>query len=343
MARLRDVPMVFRTMGFVPFVKKVYFEINDDNLFTWAASLAYSWLFAIFPFFIFLLTLIPLLRDEWKHEAVSRINAAVETLPGETRRTLHTYLDPKLHELLFQPPPGIKGVLSLGLLITIWAASGGLNTTMAAMNKCYDVEKPRSFYRQRSLAVGLTIVVATMVIAVIVLIPIGTLITTWLTSGAETVMSVIQPGASTATTLPAKVQKTFLQPVWLVLWQILRYSIGLLLMLHIVAIVYHFGPRIKQRWRVLTPGAVFTVAAWILLGLVFRLYVDRYGKYNQTYGAVGGVAIMLLLFYLDSLMLLIGAEINSEIDYAVKRAESSVAPIEPVIPVSPAAPIEQAS
>ena len=303
-------------MGVWPFVKKVYFEINDDNLFTWAASLAYSWLFAIFPFFVFLMTLIPLLKNDWKQEAINRINYAIDTLPKETQTTLHTYLKPKLDEMLFKPPAGIKGVLSLGLIITIWAASGGLNNTMAAMNKCYDVERFRPFYKQRPLAVVLTIVVATLILAVIILIPVGNLITHYLTTGAKTVMNVIQPGSSVATTLPV-IAQTWMHPVWLVIWQIIRYSVGLVLMVMVVAIIYHFGPNLKQKWRVLTPGCVFTVAAWIALGLVFRIYVDRFGSYGRTYGAVGGVAVMLLLFYLDALAILIGAEINSEIDFEV--------------------------
>jgi uncharacterized BrkB/YihY/UPF0761 family membrane protein len=91
------------------------------------------------------------------------------------------------------------------------------------------------------------------------------------------------------------------------------------LMLFVVTIVYHFGPAIKQRWRILTPCSVFTVVSWVLLGLVFRIYVDKYGKYGQTYGAVGGVAVMLLLFYLDALVLLIGAEINAEVDNAMRH------------------------
>ncbi len=317
MARLRDIPTVFRTMGFFPFVKKVYFEINDDNLFTWAASLAYSWLFAIFPFFVFLLTLIPQLPHDWKHEAVERINQTVKTLPNETQVTLRTYLEPKLNQLLYQPPPGLKGILSLGLVLTIWAASGGLNNTMAAMNKCYDVENPRPFYKQRPLAIGLTIVVATAILVVVVLIPIGTLVTNYVTSSADTVIGAIN--TTVATSLPSVHATAALNPLWLVLWQIFRYAIGMTLMFFIVTIVYHFGPAIKQKWRIFTPGSVFTVASWILLGLVFRIYVDRYGKYGQTYGAVGGVAIMLLLFYLDALVLLVGAEINAEVDNAMRH------------------------
>src|SRR5437867_8036781 len=117
MARLRDVPHVLRTVGLVGFVKKVYFEINDDNLFTWAASLAYSWLFAIFPFFVFLLTLIPLLKDDWQQEAVRRINIAVDvSVPKETGRAMHSHLDPRLDELPLNPPAGTPAILPLVLI-----------------------------------------------------------------------------------------------------------------------------------------------------------------------------------------------------------------------------------
>jgi membrane protein len=83
----------------------------------------------------------------------------------------------------------------------------------------------------------------------------------------------------------------------------------------VLAVIYYFGPNIRQRFRLLTPGALFSAVVWILLDVVFRVYVDRYARYDQTYGTVGGAAILLLFFYLDGLVLLIGAEINSEIDF----------------------------
>ena len=82
-----------------------------------------------------------------------------------------------------------------------------------------------------------------------------------------------------------------------------------------VGLIYYFGPNVKQRFRLITPGAVFCVIVWITLGSLFRLYINTFGKYEQTYGPVGGVVILLLLFYLDAMVLLIGAEINSEIDF----------------------------
>jgi membrane protein len=76
---------------------------------------------------------------------------------------------------------------------------------------------------------------------------------------------------------------------------------------------------VKHRFRWITPGSVFTICTWVVLGFAFRFYVDRYGKYDKTYGSVAGVAILLLVFYIDAVVLLIGAEINSEIDFEVLK------------------------
>src|SRR5881394_2666234 len=89
------------------------------------------------------------------------------------------------------------------------------------------------------------------------------------------------------------------------------------MMFSVVNILYHWGPSIKQRFSYITPGAVFAVTVWILLAVGFRLYVDKFGEFNETYGTVGGVAILLLAFYIDAYVVLVGAEINSEIDFAV--------------------------
>ena len=97
---------------------------------------------------------------------------------------------------------------------------------------------------------------------------------------------------------------------------------ALLLMFAVLAMVYHFGPSFKQRFVPITPGALFCVAVWLLLGWLFKLYLVEFGgaqNYRSTYGAVAGAAILLLFFYIDALVLLIGAEINSEIDFALGK------------------------
>ncbi|HEV2296151.1 MAG TPA: YihY/virulence factor BrkB family protein [Tepidisphaeraceae bacterium] len=349
MARLRDVPSVLRKCGLWIFLKRLYKEISEDNLMTWASALAYSWLFAIFPFFIFLLTLIPLLKYEWRIEAKRQIEFAVDQLPEDAGETVRSYIEPKLDQVLFQQKTGIR---IIGLLITIWAASGGMAATMAGLDKCYDVPETRPIWVHRPLAIGLTILVGSLILVVIVLLPIGTVVTNRLTEGTERLLRMTpatrptsQEVAATepsdvSATAPIVAQRSATRPallagpvakprafqLWLVLWQIARYGIALMLLLGIVALIFHFGPNIKQRWKFITPGSVFTVSVWLLLGVAFRIYVDRFGRYGEMYGAVGGVIILLFFFYLDALVLLVGAEINSEIDCIAREMTGKAEP-----------------
>ena len=102
-----------------------------------------------------------------------------------------------------------------------------------------------------------------------------------------------------------------------------RYIVAIALMLAVLCLLYTFGTRVRHRFSFVTPGAIFTLLVWIILGESFRFYVDKFGKYQKTYGAVGGVAIILLFFYLDALVMLIGAEINNQINLTINKLERS--------------------
>ena len=287
MARLRDVPRAFKTVGVWTFFKRIWQEIVDDTVFVWASALAYAWLFAIFPFMIFLLTLIPRLPEQVKDRAFTQVHEAVETvLAGDAAQMMNDNIDKVLNRRH-------TALLNLGLIVTLWAASGGMAMTMSALDKCYDVPLGRPFYKQRPLAILLTVVVATLILAVLVLIPVGTAVTHYFER---------HPVA-------------YVTHGMVVGWNLARYSLAVILLLALLAIVYYWGPSIRQKFNPITPGAVFTLAVWLLLGVLFRLYVNKFGKYDQTYGTVGGVAVLLLFFYIDAVVLLVGAEINSEIDF----------------------------
>jgi membrane protein len=308
MARLRDVPVVFGKIGVVSFAKRVWQQVGEDNIFTWGAALAYSWMFAIFPFLIFLLSLVPLIPQNYKPNVEQDVNDVIDrTLTGDAA----TAIKNQVHGVLNRQGHG--GFLSFGLLITIWAASGGMAMTMTSLDKAYDIEKSRPYLRQRGVAIGLTIAVSILVILVMVLLPVGTAVLTWLSH-----------------------QKSL---GWTIVFvDIARYAIALALMFTILALVYHFGPSFKQKFQAVTPGAIFSVVVWVMLGFFFRLYLTKLGgaaSYTKTYGAVAGAAILLLFFYIDALVLLIGAEINSEVDFAVlglpsggKPEERAIAPTE---------------
>jgi len=317
MAKLSDVPKIFRTVGPFVFAKRVYQQINDDNLFAWAAALAYAWLFAIFPFLIAMLSLLPFLPEHAKEQAEAEIWLFLQDIFSNEAFT--TIWD-NVETVLQQPRTGFLGLV---LLFAFWAASGGMNMTITALDRCYEFPTGRPFYIQRPLAIALTIVVTILIIILMALLPLGTLVIHWLEAHGHYTF-VRSPLAWTA--------------------RILRYPFALLVMFLVLGIVYHFGPRIKQRFRLFTPGSIFSVCVWILLAFVFRVYLDTFGKtsaYRKTYGTVGGAAILLLFFYIDALVLLIGAEINSEIDFEVlgiprgstdfRKETGSDAPAQPTV------------
>ena len=291
MPSLADVAKVHRSIGLPALARRVWNEVAEDNLFAWAAALAYSWLFAAFPFLIFLMSLLPYLPGSTRVAAEHELGVfARQTMPDQAADTLLK----NVADILSKPRTGLLGI---GLLFTLWGASGGLNMTITALDRCYEVDRGRPFYKQRPVAMGLTLCVAALVIVLMILLPIGTIAIKWLVNNSH-------PYVHTSL-------------FWT--WRILRYPMALLVMFTIVHVVYHYGPSIRQRFHFVTPGAVFSVVVWLLLAFAFRLYVNKFGRYNETYGAVGGVAILLLFFYIDAAVLLVGAEINSEIDFEVLR------------------------
>jgi membrane protein len=316
MARLTDIPRVFAAVGVWPFLKRVYNQIIEDNLFTWASALAYSWLFAIFPFMLFLISLLPLLPTSVQNRVTDELQQFVYQLPKEAADTIWNNIEPKLEQLK-QPRTWVTFV---GLGLALWAASGGMATTMAALDKCYELENGRPFYKQRPLAVLLTIIVAALILAVVVLLPVGTAVRTWL----------IHHELVTESNLG-----------WIVLFDLVRWMLALLFMVSALTLIYHVGPSIKHQFHWLTPGAAFCLVVWVVLGLVFKLYVEKFGKYDQTYGTVGGVAVLLLFFYIDALVLLIGAEINSEIDFEVLKVKRGTRDFRPAEEVTEALPLTE--
>jgi membrane protein len=277
MARLRDVPHVLRTVGVVGFVRRVWKQGSDDQLMTWAAALAYSWLFAVFPFFIFLMTLVPFL------------------FPTQAAETLWN----NLHQHLLNPPPGSLWLRVGGIAVALWAASGGMAMTMNALDKCYELKEGRAFHRHRFLAMVLTVTVATLVLMVVLLLPVGGVVKDW-------IIRQELPGLHKGSP-------------WMVAFDVARWALALPFMVSILTVLYHWGPNVRHRFHWVTPGAVFSIVVWVGLGLAFKLYLERFVNYNKTYGTVGGAAVLLLFFYIDAAVLLWGAEINSEIDFEVLK------------------------
>jgi membrane protein len=289
MARLSDIPVVLRSIGSWGLLKRVWQQVNEDNLVAWAAALAYSWLFAIFPFMVFLMTLLPYLPADTKAAAEKELRTMIfEYAPNQAAETVWKNVNEVLHQR------HVKWSI-VGLALAVVGASRGVNMTISALDKCYELDRGRPIYKQIPVSIGLTIVVASLILALLVLLPIGSIVMAW----------VVKHGS------------TYVSTPMLWFWKIARYPLALLVMFSVVHVLYYWAPSIKQRFTYFSPGGVFCVAVWIGLAIGFRMYVEKFGKFNETYGTVGGVVILLTAFYFDALVLLVGAEINSEIDFAV--------------------------
>src|SRR5215217_7107949 len=272
--------------------RRIWHESQKDELLGRAAQLSYYVLLAVFPALILLTAAMGLLSvEEYMPELMEYLR---DVLPQDVLSMVERFL----HQVA--EGSGVN-VLSLGGLGALWASSSGVTAIMEALNVVYDVKvDSRPFWRVRLTAILLTIGLAGFVILSLTLVLYGQFIGTWV---AELV------GLGQAFT-------------WA--WNFLRWPLIICLMLLVVAVVYYVCPDIRQDWRWITPGSAFAVTMWVVVTLGFKLYVDNFGDYNKVYGSIAGVIVLMLWFYWSGMVLLIGGEINAEIEHAATEQQSEL-------------------
>lgn len=309
MATVKDLYHALRDVGPVELGLRVYRQITKDNVFTNAAAMAYAWVFAVFPMMIFLMSLVPYLPKRFRDATPDYIadlmygSGMTYAIVGPVQETAKSLLT-ETH----------GGLLSFGLVLTLYAASGGMNTTMAALDTALDIQDGRSFFIKRLMAMLLTIVLGVSFVIVMVLLPLGNAMTELLASYTHLLPNFLQEWVTTKTVIFST---------------IVRYVIGLTIMQLMIGVLYQFGPSRRQRVRFFTPGSIFTALGWIATGIALRFYFENFNTYSKTYGTVAGMVIMLMVFYLDAAIILVGAELDNEVMKA--RYEK------PSVPEGPAA------
>ncbi len=263
------------------FLRQFVESFGRNQPFDLAAQLAYFAILAIFPFAMFLLTLvgyIPLhgLDSKILHSIYSVMPPAVAKLCDST-----------LHEIVGKQHGWL---LWSTLAFALWTASGGASGLITALNRAYDVSETRPAWRVklRALAVTLGGVVAIIVATTALLVGPTIVRRIWGFFGIGGAFDQI--------------------------WAVLRWPVAAMAMMTMVACVYYFLPNVKQKWRFITPGSTVAVLAWILASLGFRLYVSHFNSYARTYGALGTVVVLLVWLYLSGLMIIMGGEINAILD-----------------------------
>jgi membrane protein len=184
------------------------------------------------------------------------------------------------------------GLLTLGLLGTIWSTSSGLNAIIDTLNQAYDIQEARPWWKVKLIALGLTVALAVFIVISFTLVLVGP-------------------------TLAEKVAVwAHMGPAFAWSWKILQWPIVFLLVTLAVGLIYYFAPDAVQELVWITPGSIVATTLWLAISLGFKFYVAHFTSYNATYGAIGGVIVLMLWFYLSALAVLIGAELNAEIEHA---------------------------
>ena len=276
-------------LGWRELAKRVWKEIQDDEVLGRAAELSYYFLLALFPFLIFLTSILGLILGSGNN----------------TRQMLFDYLarvmPPAAFQLISQTMIEVShassgGKISFGLLAALWAASNGMTAITTSLNSAYDVPETRPWWKQRLTAIALTMSLSVLIISALILVVAGGWIADWLAASF-----------GLGSTFPLA-------------WKIIQWPIVLFCITLAFALIYYFAPDLHdQKWQWLTPGAAIGVALWLLVSIAFRVYLNFFDSYSATYGSLGAVIILMLWLYFTGTAVLIGGEINSEIEHAAAQ------------------------
>lgn len=257
-------------------------EISDDNVFNGAAALGFYLTLAIFPALILLMTIIPYLPIDKVDKAI--MDLLGQALPAEAFGIVEGVVTEVTSDQR-------GGLLSFGLLGTLWAASSGMIAIMNQLNITYNVKEGRSLVRARATALILSLLFALLVIGAFSLIVLGGVIQDWMGN------------------------RFGFSDVLLTFFSLFRWVVIILALLLGFAIIYQYAPNVEQKFVFITPGSVLGVVLLIIVSLVFAFYTSNFANYSATYGSIGAVIILMLWLYIAGLVILVGSEINSLVEH----------------------------
>jgi membrane protein len=284
----------------------IYKETMRDNITTRANSVAFSLFLAIFPFIIFLFTLLPILfqpsdfasflqgilpASENITQSSSYVDILREYMEGVLPDNANKYLLGIIEGII-----GIKreGLLSLGFILAIFFASSGMLTLMSGFDKSYEQTfKTRTYLKKRLVALLLTLLLSVLFIVSFFLLIIGNLILGYISE---------QLGLTDSS-------------IWII--TIIKAFAAFILLYIGITIIYRYGPSLKKRIKLVNPGSILATLLSILTSVGFSYFVNNFGRYNELYGSIGALIVIMLWLQFNAFVILIGYELNASI--AVNR------------------------
>lgn len=262
--------------------KRTLKETLDDNLLGLSAQTAYYFFFSLFPFLLFLAPVLSLVGN--KQETFSLFAGQLQqVVPNEGWSLIGSVIRDVVYA------KNAPGLMSVGALLAIWAGSNVFSALMDALNAAYDVEETRPWWKKKLMAVASVLVVGIVILVSTTMILGGDKIVAWI-------------GDRFTLSSPLRTALTYIQ-----------LPIGVALLVSVAWLSYYFLPNIRQSKKQVFVGAAFTTVAWAIVTFALRFYVTNFANYNATYGAIGGVIVLLTWMYFSMLVFLIGGEINSEL------------------------------
>ena len=273
-------------------LKRTATEFIEDNLMDWAAALTYYGLLSLFPALIALVSIVGLFGDP--ESTTQKVTDVVTQIGPES--AAQTFSGPIESITSNRGAAGILFVV--GLLTALWSASGYIGAFMRASNVIYETPEGRPFWRLRPLQ----ILVALIMVILLALLALALVLTGPL---AEAVAEPLGIGDAAVTA-----------------WDIAKWPVMLAVVVAMIAVLYYASPNVKLRgFRWVTPGSIVAVIVWLIASAAFAFYVANFGSYDKTYGALGGVVVMLVWLWITNLALLFGHELNAERERSQELAE----------------------
>jgi membrane protein len=269
-------------IGWADLLKRTAKESYGDDIMSLSAQLAYYFFLSLFPALLFLVSLASFFP------VVNLMDEAVRYLGRIAPPDIVSFFLEQIHKISESDDGGI---LTFAFLFTIWSSSGAMVSIIGTMNTAYDIQESRPWWKTRLIAIGLTVGLALFILVSFALVIAGP-------TFGERAADMLRLG-----------------PTFVWTWKILQWPIVFALVVTAIAIIYYYAPDAEQDWVWITPGAVLATLLWLTISLGFKVYLANWGNYNETYGALAGVIILLLWFYLSGLAILVGAELNAEIEH----------------------------
>jgi len=271
------------------FASRLWTRINDHDLLGRAAQLSYYFLLAVFPLLLVLVTLLGYFAESGSDLHNKLLSYLSTVMPSSSVMLVHTTLDE-----ITKARGG--GKLSLGILAALWAASNGMGAISSTLNVAYAVKEDRPWWKVRLVAIFLTIMVSCFIILALAIVFFG---------GHLGDRVATHFGFSAAFTIA---------------WRVLQWPIALLFLLLTFDLIYYLAPNDRRpKRRLWTGGAITAVVLWLLVSFAFRLYLHFFNSYSVTYGSLGALIVLMLWFYFTGLAILIGGEVNSELELRTRE------------------------